>query len=30
VVYMMAYKDNAGIAFLTKAGIAVTHIPELG
>ncbi|WP_313112264.1 deoxycytidylate deaminase [Aequorivita sediminis] len=29
VVYLNEYKDNAGIAFLEKAGISIQHIPDL-
>ena len=29
VVYQMAYKDNSGIDFLTKAGVAVECVPDL-
>jgi len=29
VVYQQAYKDNSGIDFLTKAGVAVECVPDL-
>ncbi|MFM7021403.1 MAG: deoxycytidylate deaminase [Flavobacteriales bacterium] len=29
VVYMNAYKDDEGIAFLSKSDIQITHLPEL-
>lgn len=29
VVYHTAYKDDSGIRFLEKAGVQVTHIPDL-
>lgn len=29
VVYHIAYKDDSGIRFLEKAGVQVTHIPDL-
>ncbi len=29
VVYMNAYKDDEGIAFLSKSDIQITHIPVL-
>ncbi|MCG2430031.1 deoxycytidylate deaminase [Aequorivita xiaoshiensis] len=29
VVYLNEYKDNAGIAFLEKAGISIQHISDL-
>jgi dCMP deaminase len=30
VVYMNAYKDDEGIAFLSKSDIDITHLPVLG
>ncbi len=30
VVYMNAYKDDEGIAFLSKSDIDITHLPLLG
>ncbi len=29
MVYQTAYKDNAGIAFLEKAGVSIQHISDL-
>ena len=29
LVYNEAYKDDSGIKFLQKAGVEITHIPEL-
>lgn len=29
LVYKNEYKDNAGIAFLEKAGVSIEHIPDL-
>lgn len=29
VVYKVGYKDDSGIKFLKKAGVAVNHIPEI-
>lgn len=29
LVYKNEYKDNAGIAFLKKAGVSIAHIPDL-
>jgi len=29
VVYVQAYKDDSGIQFLTKAGVEVSHMPNL-
>ena len=29
LVYHEAYKDNSGIKFLVKAGVGITHIPQL-
>ncbi|WP_310991558.1 deoxycytidylate deaminase [Aequorivita marina] len=29
IVYLREYKDNAGIAFLKKAGVSIEHIPDL-
>ncbi len=29
IVYLQEYKDNAGIAFLKKAGVSIEHIADL-
>ncbi|WP_026451151.1 deoxycytidylate deaminase [Aequorivita capsosiphonis] len=29
IVYLKEYKDNAGIAFLDKAGVSIEHISDL-
>ncbi len=29
VVYKVAYKDDSGLKFLEKAGVALSHIPEI-
>ena len=29
IVYLKEYKDNAGIAFLEKAGVSIEHIADL-
>ncbi len=29
VVYQKAYKDNSGLQFLEKAGVSLSHIPQI-
>jgi len=29
VVYLEGYKDDSGVKFLEKAGVSITHIPDL-
>lgn len=29
LVYLEGYKDDAGIKFLEKAGVSITHIPDI-
>ncbi len=29
LVYLQGYKDDSGVKFLEKAGVSITHIPDL-